>query len=198
MTRAELEHALRAACDVSGESEFMVIGSQAILAQFPDAPEELRMSEEVDLYPRHRPEQSERIEGALGYMSLFHETHGYYVDAVGPETAKLPRGWERRAVRVQSSRTGGAAGFCAEVHDVAAGKLAIPTREKDTDFLRALIEHRMVSVQTLRKRLVTLPVDEVTFRWASTRLEGLVREVELARRASTYPERHGAAGDLGA
>ena len=31
MTRAELEHAIRAACDVSGDDEVYVFGSQAIL-----------------------------------------------------------------------------------------------------------------------------------------------------------------------
>lgn len=197
MTRAELEHAIREAYYVSGDGEFMIIGSQAILAQFPDAPEELRLSEEVDLYPRTRQDRSDAIEGTLGYMSLFHETHGFYVDAVGPETARLPRGWERRVVRVESQATGGAAGLCAEVHDVAAGKLAIPTRDKDTDFLRALLQHRMVNVQTLRRRVMALPVDAETFRWVSARLEGLVREVEVARRpagdarAATGTSAHG-------
>lgn len=38
MTREELEHAIRAACDVSGDDEVYVFGSQAILGQYPDAP----------------------------------------------------------------------------------------------------------------------------------------------------------------
>lgn len=38
MTRSELEHAIRAACDVADETELWVFGSQAILGQFPDAP----------------------------------------------------------------------------------------------------------------------------------------------------------------
>jgi hypothetical protein len=35
MTREELEHAIRAACDVSGDDEVYVFGSQAILGQYP-------------------------------------------------------------------------------------------------------------------------------------------------------------------
>ena len=51
MTRAELEHAIRAACDVSGDNEVYVFGSQAILGQYPDAPESLRQSAEADIAP---------------------------------------------------------------------------------------------------------------------------------------------------
>jgi len=41
MTRAELEHAIRAACDVAGDPEIWVFGSQAILGEHPDAPTRL-------------------------------------------------------------------------------------------------------------------------------------------------------------
>ena len=44
MTRLELEHAIRASCDVAGDDEVYVFGSQAILGQYPDAPESLRQS----------------------------------------------------------------------------------------------------------------------------------------------------------
>jgi hypothetical protein len=44
MTRLELEHAIRASCDVSGDDEVYVFGSQAILGQYPEAPESLRQS----------------------------------------------------------------------------------------------------------------------------------------------------------
>ncbi len=57
MTRYELEHAIRAACDVSSDTEVYVIGSQAILGQFPEAPAELRQSAEVDMVPKNRPDK---------------------------------------------------------------------------------------------------------------------------------------------
>jgi hypothetical protein len=57
MTREELEHAIRAACDVSGDREVWVFGSQAILGQYPDAPQALRMSAEVDMMPKNRPDR---------------------------------------------------------------------------------------------------------------------------------------------
>lgn len=52
MRRVDLEHVLRAASAITNERDFIVIGSQAILGQFPDAPDELLVSAEVDIYPR--------------------------------------------------------------------------------------------------------------------------------------------------
>jgi hypothetical protein len=55
LTREQLEHAIRAACDVSGDTEIWIFGSQAILGQFPNAPESLRTSIEVDVQPKNNP-----------------------------------------------------------------------------------------------------------------------------------------------
>ena len=51
MQRSELEHLIRAAGAVSGDSCIVVIGSQSVLGQFPDAPRSLRVSMEVDVFP---------------------------------------------------------------------------------------------------------------------------------------------------
>lgn len=48
--RDELEHVLRAAGAITGVSAWVIVGSQAILAARPDAPEELRVSQQVFLY----------------------------------------------------------------------------------------------------------------------------------------------------
>ena len=57
MSRDQLEHAIRAACDVSGDTEVWVFGSQAILGEHPDAPESLRMSVEADIAPKNLPDR---------------------------------------------------------------------------------------------------------------------------------------------
>lgn len=51
MNRQELEHIVRAAAGITGETEFIVIGSQSILGKFPDAPRTLRQSMEADILP---------------------------------------------------------------------------------------------------------------------------------------------------
>ncbi len=84
---------LRAAADIV-EDELVVIGSQAILAEHPNAPASLLRSVEVDLYPLTHPERADEIDGALGDGSRFHETYEYYARGVGPETAIAPAGWQ--------------------------------------------------------------------------------------------------------
>jgi len=43
MKRHELEHVLRAASGITGLEDIVVVGSQAILGQFPQAPDEVLM-----------------------------------------------------------------------------------------------------------------------------------------------------------
>ena len=128
-----------------------MIGSAALLGSFPEAPAELTASLEVDLYPRAHPEAGEKLE-AISELSPFHETHGFWVDPVGPETAVLPSGWESRLVRVRGRDTGGATGWCLEVHDLGLSKL-VAGRSKDVEFVRNLIRHGLVQKQGLEERL---------------------------------------------
>ena len=74
MRRAELEHVIRASAAITGDKSFVVVGSQAVLLLYPDAPAELLLSNEVDLYPAMHPELSDLIDGAIGQLSMFHDT----------------------------------------------------------------------------------------------------------------------------
>jgi len=156
MTRDQLEHAIRAACDVSGDDELWVFGSQAILGQFPEAPRAVLASIEVDMQPKNKPGAVDEIDGALGELSLFHDTHGFYVHGVSIESAILPDGWERRAVPVRNHATRDFTGWCLEAHDLAASKLAA-YRDKDRDFVRVLLTEQLIDASTLQKRLEALP-----------------------------------------
>jgi len=156
MTREELEHAIRAACDVSGEEKVIVFGSQAILGQHPDASAELRQSMEADIAPGSGdPAAADRIDASLGEDSLFHRAHGFYVHGLTIDAASLPRGWERRTVAVRSAATGERTGLCIEAHDLAASKLAA-FRDKDRAFVRTLLAERLVAANKLRLRIQQL------------------------------------------
>ena len=163
MKRSELEHLIRAAGRIAGERELVVIGSQAILGQFPDAPPALLASMECDLYPRKRPELADKVDGAIGEASKFHEQFGYYAQGVAPDTATLPRGWQRRLVRIQNSNTGGYAGLCLEAHDLAISKY-VAGREKDLEFTRELARHAMTDRKTLLTRLAATKIDPALVR----------------------------------
>jgi hypothetical protein len=157
MRRDELEHLIRAAAAISGEREIVIVGAAAILGSAPDAPPELRRTLDADLYPRNRPELAEVIDGAIGELSPFHETFGFYAHGVGPETAVLPDGWEDRLVRIQNAATDQNVGWCLEPHDLAASKL-VAGREKDREFVRSLLRHRLVQPGTVRDRVGALPL----------------------------------------
>ena len=124
MTREELEHLIRAAAEVTGEYEFVVVGSQSILGPIPDPPAELTMSMEADIYPMNAEEKADAIDGALGEGSHFHETYGYYAQGVDSTTACLPQGWKGRLQRVQSPATNGRVGYCLDVIDLFMAKTA--------------------------------------------------------------------------
>lgn len=118
MTREELEHLIRASAAVTDQYEFVIVGSQSILGALPNAAAEFTMSAEADIYPLQAPELADRIDGALGEGSQFHETYGYYAQGVGPDTALLPEGWLQRVHRVQSAATEGRVGYCLDLTDL--------------------------------------------------------------------------------
>jgi hypothetical protein len=152
MTRLELEHAIRASCDVSGDDAVYVFGSQAILGQYPEAPESLRQSAEADIAPVKAIDRVDLIDGSLGELSTFHTTYGFYVHGVPIDTAVLPTGWEKRAIEVRNENTSNYTGWCVEAHDLAASKL-VAFRDKDRDFVRTLIVERLIDPSKLRRRL---------------------------------------------
>jgi hypothetical protein len=155
VTREQLEHLIRAAAVIVDDDDIVVIGSQAILGQFPEAPAPMRVSVEADLYPLNHPERADLIEGSIGELSPFHETFGYYAQGVGEETARLPQGWKDRWIVVQNANTRGARGWCLEVHDLLIAK-AIAGREKDLSFLNEAARHHMAKVEILLRRLATV------------------------------------------
>lgn len=158
MTREQLEHLIRAAAVIADDDTIVVIGSQAILGQFPDAPAPMRVSMEADLFPFHHPDRAQVIEGSIGELSPFHEMYGYYAEGVGEETAYLPGGWKERLVLVQNENTRGVKGLCLEVHDLLVSK-AIAGRDKDLAFLAEAARHRMADPEVLLRRLATVGVD---------------------------------------
>ncbi|MCP4899078.1 MAG: hypothetical protein GY906_19085 [bacterium] len=152
MKRSQLEHIIRAAATIADDDDIVIVGSQAILGQYPDAPRELCVSIEADVWPRNHPERWELIDGSIGELSMFHETFGYYAQGVGRETAVLPDEWEQRLVPVSTPTTRGATGWCLEVHDLVISKY-VAGREKDGLFVRGVIAHRLVEEPVLLERL---------------------------------------------
>ncbi len=170
MTRPQLEHVIRAAAASANVRDIVVIGSQSIPGTFPYPPEPLQQSMDADVYPKDRPELSVVIDGAIGELSIFHSTFGYYAHGVGEETAILPSGWEERLVRVENENTFGAIGWCLEAHDLAVSKL-LAGRDKDFEFVRVMVASAMVKASTLKERLSLTSAESVLVQRASEWME---------------------------
>ena len=143
MQRKELEHVIRAAGSIAEADELIILGSMAILGAYPDAPEELLISREVDTYPAAVPERADLIDGSIGELSPFYEQFGHYAHGVGPDTAVLPAGWKERLVAVSNENTGGITGLCLHPADLAISKM-IAGREKDLDYVEILLKQGLV------------------------------------------------------
>jgi len=171
--RQDLEHIIRAAGAIAEDNEIVVIGSQAILATFPDAPEELLQSSEADIFPLHHPERADLIDGAMGEFTMFHDTFGYYAQGVGPATAVAPEGWEQRFVSLVNANTEGITGRCLEVHDLFLAKLRA-MRPKDIRYCRGMVATGLVDHDLLRDRVALMPVDAEIKQLLSELLEGML------------------------
>ena len=120
------------------------------------------MSHEADLYPIDDTEQdrvADLIDANLGCDSRFFKTHRICGDGVGPETATLPAGWEKRLFLIRNPNTRGASGWCLEAHDIAIAKYRAG-REKDLRYLADLWQAGYVDGPTLRERLDQTDVDD--------------------------------------
>lgn len=165
MRRDELEHAIRAACQIIGHTEVIVVGSQSVLGTYSQdqLPREATMSAEVDILPIADDDAevarlADLIEGVAGEFSPFEQLHGFSIDGVDLTTCVLPAGWRDRLVRVRNRNTaapGGEpqfTGWCLDAQDLCVAKLCAG-REKDLNFVAALLDHGLVRGATVVERL---------------------------------------------
>jgi len=160
MQRNKVDHVLRAAAFVTGHKVFVLIGSAALIARIKGpTPASMMVTQEVDIYAfdvDNFQELSDMIDGSLGQDSPFHRSFGFYADGVSPETAKMPLDWMTRASRYSSPACPGVTAIVPEENDLALAKL-VAWREKDIDWLRTGVAHRILSLDQMEARLDRLP-----------------------------------------
>jgi hypothetical protein len=166
-TLEDLIETVRAIARRFDTDKVFIIGSQSILLSWPDAPIILRTSAEIDAYPgnarlweiRHKaldpdcpPEASEEINAFFGEGSAFHQSHGFYIDGVDENTARLPADWNTRAIYKDVDVDGRrvlAVAPCPE--DVIVSKLA-RLSDKDEDFIEAYHAARPLDLELIVER----------------------------------------------
>jgi hypothetical protein len=150
MKKQQLDHVLRAAGRITGEKQFVIIGSQSLHGKYPDLADDIGSSAEVDLIAKRDPGGTEWL-NAIGQDSPFHEQFGYYADPVDETPAILPKGWKSRLVNLPAGNTEGVTELCLDPHDLAIAKY-VAGREKVRIFTRELAARGIVA----RERLVAL------------------------------------------
>src|SRR5437588_2524391 len=143
MKKQQVDHVLRAAGRSTGEKQFIIIGSQSLHGKYPDVPDEILTSFEVDLIASKNADRAAWL-NVIGVDSPFHESFGYYADPVDDATATLPKGWKGLLVNLPPGDTDGVKGLCLEPHDLAIAKYAA-SRETDLTFTRELTRRGTVS-----------------------------------------------------
>lgn len=177
MKRIQLEHIIRASGEIAGVQDVIILGSQAILGQFPELTEPVFKSDcedisaqemsqhillrsiEVDVLIPDAEERSDLIDGAIGELSPFHHTYGYYAQGVDSTTAILPEGWKERLIIVCNENTNHIRGHCVEIHDLVISKL-YAGRQKDIEFFHAAIKLQLITQEILLERLDVTPISE--------------------------------------
>ncbi len=169
MRRDQLEHAIRTSCQIAGLTEVIIVGSQAILGTYTEdeLPSYATRSAEIDVLPIADDNDEivrlgDEIEGVAGEFSPFAELHGFNIDGVDLQTSALPGGWRVRLVKVQNPNTAAPSGepqfigWCLDKEDLCVAKLCA-LREKDQNFVDALITADLVDPHVIAIRLATVP-----------------------------------------
>jgi hypothetical protein len=185
MKKQQLDHVLRAAGRITGERQFIIIGSQSLHGKHPDVADEILKSAEVDLIAGKQSTRTEWL-NAIGYLSPFHESFGYYADPVDLTSAALAQGWKQRLVTLPAGDTEGVRGLCLEPHDLAIAKY-VASREKDLIFNRELARRGLIAERRLLELVDETPVDQSV----RARVRGqIARDFHIAMQAAATHERN--------
>ncbi|MDA0766587.1 MAG: hypothetical protein O3A87_08290 [Verrucomicrobia bacterium] len=145
---ADLHRALQAAAKAYGRDRFVVVGSAAILATHPDAPDYIRRSADIDMFPLPAVVGTDMENGdhLVGQGSKFEREHHFYVERLGDWTMLTqPAGWLERCVVVS---TKGVTGYCLHPLDLAYNKTEAG-RAKDILYVAGLIHEGYLTAADL-------------------------------------------------
>jgi len=131
----------------------------------------MRTSGEIDAYPGNiqqweadHPDElaSEEINAFFGQGSVFHESHGFYIDGVDETTAKFPEDWRDRAVSIQVEVDSNMVTVIApSVEDLVVAKLH-RLWEKDRTYIAMRHASRPINKDMVRVRLESCsPANEI-------------------------------------
>jgi len=160
MKREDLRRLFAQARKLTGETDYVVLGSLAALGYSGELPPRMAMSLDVDAYGKSAPGRIFELAPALGQGSAFEAENGYYLDPISPRVATLSDGWEDRLVRIELEP--GLAAWFLEPNDAAVSKYA-RMEPRDREWIRAGLQAGILTfaiVEARFKRTVFLDATE--------------------------------------
>lgn len=169
MKREDLRRLFAQARELCGHTEYVVLGSLAVLGHTGTVPPRMAASLDVDAYTRTDPGRIFDLAPALGQGSAFEAEHGYYLDPVSPAVATLPDGWESRLTRIELEPR--LVSWFLEPNDAAVSKYA-RMEPRDREWMRPGLRAGILSLAIVEARFaVTKFLDEAETQRAEKALE---------------------------
>jgi hypothetical protein len=149
MKRDDLRRLFAQARALTGETDYVVLGSLAALGYAGELPPRMAMSLDVDAYGKSDPGRIFGLAPALGQGSAFEADNGYYLDPISPSIATLPDAWEERLVRIELEP--GLAAWFLEPNDAAVSKYA-RMEPRDREWIRAGLKASILTLAIIEAR----------------------------------------------
>jgi len=169
MKREDLRRLFTRARELCGETDYVVMGSLAVLGCAGEVPRRMAVSLDVDAFTKGDPERVFELGAHLGQGSPFEQEHGYYLDPISPRVATLPTGWEDRLIRIQLESD--VVAWFLEPNDAAVSKYA-RLEPRDREWIRPGLRAQVLSLSILERRFAeTIFFDSVESRRAREAFE---------------------------
>lgn len=149
MKREDLARLFARARELCGETDYVVLGSLAVLGYAGEVPPRMAASIDVDAYCKHDPGRTFDLARELGQGSAFEAANGYYLDPISPSIATLPSGWEERLARITLAAE--LVAWFLEPNDAAVSKYA-RMEPRDREWIRPGLRSGVLSLPTLDAR----------------------------------------------
>ena len=166
MNREQLYALLVQARTQVHHTEFVIVGSLAILGSVGKPPSTMVMSIDVDTYLKNDPQRTGELVEALGQGSAFEDEFGYYLDPVSPNLPSFPEGWQDRLVLLDF---GDIQAFFVDANDVAVSKY-MRGEERDLRWLRAGLKDKLLNMDIIERRIASAPALEGELQAARKRM----------------------------